>query len=150
MWLTPIGILSQLLDARRQLLHSRLAVDPGGVQRCMPQERGQPDDISRRKAQDTCKTRSERTCILGLPLSHPKLLLPTNRPIHTVPRKIVQSSFGSVLQYTPCRSGLLSLFFFLLLVLSAIADAECRSDTVDLADTYLQVKMLSQFHLDGG
>jgi hypothetical protein len=42
------------------------------------------------------------------------------------------------------------LFFFLLLVLSAVADAECRSDTVDLADTYLQVKMLSQFHLDGG
>jgi hypothetical protein len=31
-----------------------------------------------------------------------------------------------------------------------VADPECRPDTVDLADTHLQVKTLSQFHLNGG
>jgi hypothetical protein len=30
-----------------------------------------------------------------------------------------------------------------------VADAECRSDTVDLADTHLQIKALSQDRLDG-
>lgn len=30
------------------------------------------------------------------------------------------------------------------------ASTECRSDAVDLADAHMQVKTLSQFHLDGG
>ncbi len=31
-----------------------------------------------------------------------------------------------------------------------VADPECRPDTIDLADAHMQVKTLSQFHLDGG
>lgn len=31
-----------------------------------------------------------------------------------------------------------------------VAHSQCRPDTVDLADTDMQVKTLLQFHLDGG
>jgi hypothetical protein len=40
-----IGILSQPFDVRRQLLPRWLAVDPGGIQRRMPQKRRQHDDV---------------------------------------------------------------------------------------------------------
>jgi hypothetical protein len=42
-----IGILSQPFDVRRQLLPRWLAVDPGGIQRRMPQKRRQHDDVCR-------------------------------------------------------------------------------------------------------
>ncbi len=41
-------------------------------------------------------------------------------------------------------------FFFLLLALRMVADSECRPDTVDLAETYSEVKTLLQFPPDGG
>ena len=41
-------------------------------------------------------------------------------------------------------------FFPLLLACAMITDSECHPDTIDLTDTHLQIKALSQCDLDGG
>jgi hypothetical protein len=49
------------------------------------------------------------------------------------------------------RSAFLSrLFFPERGACGMVAHSECRPDTVDLADTDMQVKTLLQFHLNGG
>ena len=76
-----IGILSQPFDVRRQLLPRWLAVDPGGIQRRMPQKRRQHEDVCSNGGSG-CRLRSKTSLFFPLLLYH--LLSTSTLPFWTI------------------------------------------------------------------